>query len=201
MEKPLTGNAIHLCLDMQNIFAPGGLWATPWMPKVVPVVHELSKRFGERTVFTRFMTPFSADDMPGKWRDYYEKWQAATRTRLDPRQLELVPELARLVPPATVISKGRYSAFAGTRLLEYLQKRKADALVITGAETDVCVASTVLSAVDFEFRTIVVTDAICSSSDDGHDASLKVYRTRFSEQIETAGAQEVLRALADKDNP
>jgi len=29
--------AVHLCIDMQNIFAPGGLWATPWMERVLPI--------------------------------------------------------------------------------------------------------------------------------------------------------------------
>jgi hypothetical protein len=24
-------NAVHLCVDMQRIFARGGLWETPWM--------------------------------------------------------------------------------------------------------------------------------------------------------------------------
>ncbi|MHC2279292.1 hypothetical protein ACVME8_005935 [Bradyrhizobium diazoefficiens] len=38
------------------------------------------------------------------------------------------------------------------------------------AETDVCVLSTVLSAVDLGFRVVIVEDALCSSSDVGHDA-------------------------------
>jgi nicotinamidase-related amidase len=42
--------------------------------------------------------------------------------------------------------------------------------VITGAETDVCVLSTVLNAVDLGFRVVIVEDALCSSSDVGHDA-------------------------------
>jgi nicotinamidase-related amidase len=52
----------------------------------------------------------------------------------------------------------------------------------------------VLGAVDRGFRVIIVTDAICSSSDEGHDALLEVYRRRYSEQIETAGAEEILSA-------
>ncbi|GAB9139429.1 hypothetical protein BDS110ZK25_27740 [Bradyrhizobium diazoefficiens] len=38
------------------------------------------------------------------------------------------------------------------------------------AETDVCALSTVLSAVDLGFRVVIVEDALCSSSDVGHDA-------------------------------
>ena len=104
-----------------------------------------------------------------------------------------MPPLARLVPPATVIDKTRYSAFIGPDLLAHLQRSRADGLIITGSETDVCVLATVLGAVDLGYRVIVVRDAICSSSDEGHDALLRVYHRRYSEQIETADAEEVLR--------
>jgi hypothetical protein len=65
---------------------------------------------------------------------------------------------------------------------------------ITGSETDVCVLGTVLGAVDVGYRVIIVRDAICSSSDQGHDALMEVYHSRFSEQIETANAHEILDA-------
>ena len=189
---PLTERTVHLCIDMQRIFSAEGPWATPWMAKVLPVIVALAERFPERTVFTRFITPQKPSDMPGMWRHYYEHWLDATRARIDPRMLELVPPLARLVPPATVIDKSRYSAFFGRALLDHLLARGADGLVVTGAETDVCVLATVLGAMDHGFRVIVVRDAICSSSDEGHDALLRVYHQRFSLQVETADAEAVL---------
>jgi hypothetical protein len=30
-------DAVHLSIDMQNIFAPGGLWETPWMERGIAV--------------------------------------------------------------------------------------------------------------------------------------------------------------------
>jgi nicotinamidase-related amidase len=65
--------------------------------------------------------------------------------------LELMPPLAALCPPATVIDKTRYSGFAETKLLAHLREREADALIISGSETDVCVLGTVLSAVDIGY--------------------------------------------------
>jgi nicotinamidase-related amidase len=120
------------------------------------------------------------------------KWRETTRTRIDPAFFELLPGLKRLIPPATVINKTRYSAFAGSGLSDHLARMGADTVNMTGSETDVCVLATVLSAVDRGLRVIVVTDAICSSSDEGHDAVLIVYRGRFIEQIETADAETVL---------
>jgi len=63
----------------------------------------------------------------------------ATREHLDPRLLELMQPLADLCPPATVVDKTRYSAFAEQALLEHLRDRDADGLIISGSETDVCV--------------------------------------------------------------
>ena len=132
--------------------------------------------------------------MPGLWQRYYRRWRQATRDVLDPAWLELSDPLRRLVPPATVIDKTRYSAFAGSTLATHLQERQADGLIVTGSETDVCVVATVLDAVDAGYRVIVVTDGICSSSDEGHDALLTVYRRRFSEQIEAVDAETILSA-------
>jgi nicotinamidase-related amidase len=190
--RPLSPRTVHLCIDMQHIFAPGGLWATPWMERVLPVVTELAGRFPERTVFTRFITPQRAEAMPGTWQSYYRRWRQATREVLDSAWLELLDPLRRLAPPATVIDKTRYSAFAGSTLAAHLQERQADGLIITGSETDVCVLATLLDAVDFGYRVIVVRDGICSSSDEGHDALLKLYDQRFSQQIETADAETIL---------
>ena len=108
--------------------------------------------------------------MPGLWQRYYSRWKDVTRQHLDPALLELLPSLANLCPPAKIIDKTRYSALVGPMLSELLQAIQADGLIITGSETDVFVLATVLGAVDLGYRVIVVRDAICSSSDEGHDA-------------------------------
>ena len=103
-----------------------------------------------------------------------------------------MPPLAGLCPPATIIDKTRYSAFAESGLIAHLRQREADTLIISGSETDVCVLATVLDAVDIGYRVIVVRDAICSSSDEGHEMLMRLYHTRYTEQIETANAEAVL---------
>lgn len=184
--------AAHLCIDMQNIFARGGVWETPWMEKVLPAISEIAARYRERTVFTRFVTPEQPEDRPGRWQGYFTKWKAATRANLGPRDLDLVPTLSRYVPPALVVDKPSYSAFYGSRLADLLVEKHVGTVVITGAETDVCVLSTVLSAVDLGFRVVIVEDALCSSSDTGHDALMTMYRTRFHGQIDLVSAEELL---------
>jgi nicotinamidase-related amidase len=189
---PLTNRSVHLCVDMQRLFSSEGPWTTPWLERVLPIAAKLTERFPERTVFTRFITPANAAEMPGSWQRYYERWKQATREQLDPRLLELLPPLAQFVPPAHVVDKTRYSGFALSGLAEHLASRGADALIVTGAETDVCVLATVLGAVDRGYRVILVTDGVCSVSDEGHDSLLNLYQQRFSQQIETVDSETVL---------
>jgi nicotinamidase-related amidase len=184
-------DAVHLAVDMQNIFARGGVWETPWMERVLPSIVDITARHAARTVFTRFITPEHADQRPGRWRRYFHKWQCATRAVLPPSQLELVPALARFVPPAAMIDKPAYSAFTGSALASLLSDKGVTTLVVTGAETDVCVLATVLDAVDRGFRVVVVEDALCSSFDAGHDALMTLYRNRFAEQIELINSEEL----------
>ncbi|KAB0268154.1 cysteine hydrolase family protein [Microvirga brassicacearum] len=194
LQRPLGPNALHLCLDMQRLFSPDGPWPTPWMERVLPTVAAVAEHAPARTIFTRFIPPRRAEDMPGTWRRYYQKWAVATQEHLDPRLLELMPALQRLVPPASVFDKPVYSAFAGHRLSDELKNRQIDTLIVTGSETDVCVLATVLGAVDHGYRVVLVSDGLCSSSDEGHDTLLSLYRKRFSEQIETVESDELLES-------
>lgn len=165
------------------------------MAKTLPVIAEIARAHPEATIFTRFMPPSRPEEMNGTWRSYYERWRNVTRDRRDPRLLGLVEPLASLVPPALVLDKPIYSPFFGWRLPALLRERKTDLLIVTGAETDVCVLATVLGAVDHGFPVLLVEDAVCSSSDEGHEALLTLFRQRFSEQVEVATVEEVLSAL------
>ena len=191
---PLGGRTVHLCIDMQNLFAEDTPWHTPWMKRVLPVVAGIAERHAEQTIFTRFIPARHPDELPGSWRRYYQRWADLTLDRIDPRLLELVPPLARLAPPAVTIDKRVYSPFVERALWVELRRRRADTLVITGAETDVCVLAAVMDAVDHGYRVVLATDALCSSSDQTHDALMTLYHNRFAEQIETVESEEVLAA-------
>jgi nicotinamidase-related amidase len=188
--KPIK-DAVHLCVDMQRIFAKGGIWETPWMERVLPTIADITERYAARTILTRFITPESPEDAPGNWRPYFERWKNATRQSLGGTQLDLVPQLARYVPPATVLDKSTYSAFFRSQLGRLLVEKQVRTVIITGAETDVCVLSTALDAVNLGFHVVIVEDALCSSSNAGHDALMTMYRLRFTEQIDLVKAKSL----------
>ncbi|MFO1144097.1 MAG: isochorismatase family cysteine hydrolase [Amaricoccus sp.] len=111
--------------------------------------------------------------------------------------VEVVPELARYAPPAETVDKPVYSPWIGSPLRERLAARGCDTLILTGGETDMCVLATLLGAVDWGYRVILVHDALCSSSDESHEAMLALFSARFSEQVELASIDEVLSAWSN----
>ncbi|MGO7533269.1 cysteine hydrolase family protein [Rhizobium leguminosarum] len=185
----------HLCVDMQRMFAEDTPWHVAWMVRISPQIEELAGRHPSRTIFTRFLPPERADDMPGKWRDYYQKWWMMTGEHLPRGFIDLAPSLASLVPPARHFDKRTYSPWIDGRLHPILQSERVDTLVITGGETDVCVLATTLGAIDLGYRVIVLNDAVCSGADDTHDASLELLHDRFSVQLELMDTEEFLRCV------
>jgi nicotinamidase-related amidase len=189
----LDRTAIHIAVDMQCLFAEPTEWFVPWLPKVLPNVLRIAERHPDRTIFTRFIPPQDPERAAGAWRDYYERWRSMTRDRIDPHLLELVEPLRKLVPPAKVLNKTVYSAFAQPRLAHSLRRHGIETLIVTGGETDVCVLATVMSAVDCGFRVVLPDDALCSANDATHDALMKLYHERYSQQVEATSTERVVR--------
>ena len=191
---PLGKNCLHVCVDMQRMFATGGPWPIPWLDKVLPTIQEAVASHARQTLFTRFIPADRPGEGPGAWARYYRRWADVTLARIDPVLIELVAPLARFVPPAEVLDKRVYSPWTEGHLDDLLRGSDVDTLIITGGETDVCVLATVLGAIDRGFRVILATDAICGSADQTHDALMALYHSRFSEQVETVTMAEVLEA-------
>ncbi|WP_214475564.1 isochorismatase family cysteine hydrolase [Mesorhizobium sp. dw_380] len=189
---PLGHRCMHVCVDMQRLFADPSQWATPWITRVLPQIERLVERRAPQTVFTRFLPASKPGQGVGTWKRYYERWASMTIENVGPEMIELLPALAGYCPPATIIDKHIYSPWFEGHLRAFLMEREIDALVITGGETDVCVLATVLGAIDFGYRVVLVTDALCSSSDATHDALLTVYHQRFAQQVETVEMETVL---------
>jgi nicotinamidase-related amidase len=191
---PLTEKAVHLCIDMQQMFAEKTAWHVPWMKRVLPVVLQIARTSPARTVFTRFIPPMRAEEAQGAWRRYYHRWSEFTGEQLPSHLLSLLPELRELIPPAQVVDKRFYSPFAEPQLHRSLQDRMINTVVISGGETDVCVLASVLDAIDLGYRVVVVSDALCSVSDEAHENLLKLFSERFEQQIEVASSGTILEA-------
>lgn len=184
----------HLCVDMQNLFLEPTEWQTPWMQCICPTIAHLVEAHSTDTIFTRFIPPRTSEEVNGAWRRYYRRWASMTRDTLPARLLDIIPDLKRFIPPATVVDKQRYSPFFSSDLKRILDERNIDSLVITGAETDICVLASILPAIDWGYRVIVASDGVCSSADQGHDALIDLYHDRFSQQVEIASVSDIISA-------
>jgi nicotinamidase-related amidase len=186
---------VHLCVDMQRMFAEDTPWQVPWMRKVSPEIEELAGRHPTRTIFTRFTPPPRANDMAGMWRNYYEKWWMMTTDHLAPQLVDIIPSLRALVPPARVFDKMTYSPWVDGRLHRLLSSDAIDTIVLTGGETDVCVLAAALGAIDLGYHVVLLKDAVCSGADDTHDAGLELLGDRFSVQLEVTTTEAFLSAI------
>jgi nicotinamidase-related amidase len=184
----------HLCVDMQRLFHEQTPWHAPWVALIIPSVVQLVDHAPRATIFSRFLPLPAAAGAPGTWQRYYERWSCMTLKAIDPDLVEIVAPLALHIPPSIVVDKTRYSPWMETNLHGTLQERGVNTLIVSGAETDVCVAASVLGAVDLGYRVVIPADAVCSSSNEGHEAMLSIYRQRFSMQVELACVAEVLEA-------
>ena len=68
--RPIGPDAVHVCIDMQRIFAEQTGWHTASIPEILPNVIRLVEHAPGRTVFTRFCTPPKPADAVPKtsWR-------------------------------------------------------------------------------------------------------------------------------------
>jgi len=94
-----------------------------------------------------------------------------------------------------VIDKPGYSAFEHTALGQVLTTRGVDTLILTGITTEVCVSSTLRTAVDRGYRCFTVADACASSNVHLHAAALRMIDVEggiFGEVVSAARAVAAL---------
>lgn len=82
-------------------------------------------------------------------------------------------------PGEVVLNKLSAGAFATTGLEQRLRHQGVESVVITGVSSDVCVGTTAREAADRGFKTIMVSDACTTLSEQMHQASLDTFNIAF----------------------
>jgi nicotinamidase-related amidase len=78
-----------------------------------------------------------------------------------------------------ILNKVSAGTFATTGLEQRLRHQGAEWVVVTGVSSDVCVATTAREAADRGFKTIIVSDACTTFSEQMHQASLDTFNIAF----------------------
>ncbi len=181
-----------LIIDMQNDFvrpgAPlrvaGAEAAIPAMQQVLgvfrslslPVIHIVRVHRPDGTdveiirkeIFRE--NPFAVDGTPGA---------------------AIVSDLAPL-PGETILKKVRMSAFIGTELDLILDSRDVNTVVVTGIQTPNCIRATVYDAIAYNYRVILVRDAVAAQSDEIHAANLRDMQNIGTRLIHSSELEPVL---------
>ncbi len=189
---PITARSVHVVIDMQELFVDHPDWGIPSAGSIVDGVAALARHRPERNLWTRFIPARNANLAQGCWRPYYERWPRATIE--GGAKIDIVPALRALAAPDAIFDKSGYSGFGNPRFLERLRAMDADTLILSGAETDICVLSTALSAIDLGFFVVLAADAMTSLDLKAHRAMLDQLMPRLTPQIRMARVAEILGA-------
>jgi nicotinamidase-related amidase len=139
---------LHVCIDMQLMFASETKWSSEAIWRALPAILEISGRYASQTVFTRFICPRDLSETSGQWTRFYADAEGMLSSQLHLSMMDLLPELAKFIPPAKIFDRKVFSALASSELRALLAQGSIDTLVISGFETDVCVLATVLTAIE-----------------------------------------------------
>jgi nicotinamidase-related amidase len=167
-------------IDMQRVFAePGSPWHVPDFGTLTEPIERLIEAFGDRVVFTRFVTP---DEPEGSWQEYYRTWSFIR----EPGAAELLDLAEPWSSRAKrVIDKPTFSAF-GPELKALAGP--SNTLVLCGVSTECCVLATALAAADAGMTVRIVADACASVDAATHECALRVMEAGFSPIIGIARA-------------
>jgi len=186
---PIPPRALHVVVDMQELFRSHSEWGAQSLSGIIPAIERLLRARPDRAWFTRFIPPRRADDARGSWQRYYRRWSSVTLDRLDPALIDVVHELRPWAKQ--VVDKSGYSAMGAPKLRDAALFQSDHCLILSGVETDVCVLSTAMEAMEAGLRVILATDALASSSEPCHLKALDIFRDRFDEQVELATVDQI----------
>ena len=190
-------------VDMQNDFVRRGApLEVPDARDTIDNHRRLIKAFRNRkrvVVFTRFIAG------PGRtliwnWSPQLEPpicccWPGFMRAYGDvegPRDAAAVIDELAPLPSEIQVDKYNYGAFHRTHLLDCLEARGVDTVVVTGTVTQICVDETARGAFREGLKTVMVSDAVSSFDRALHEATLTNFAMKFGWVMAT---DEVLAAL------
>lgn len=96
---------------------------------------------------------------------------------------QVVPELAPR-PGELVVRKNQASAFFGTNLAPWLVQQGADTVVVAGCTTSGCVRASVVDAISYNFRPIVVRDCVGDRAAAPHEANLFDMAQKYADVLD-----------------
>mgnify|MGYP001816092272 FL=1 len=95
-----------------------------------------------------------------------------------------------------VSEKRRFSAFFKTDLDQTLRDLDCDTVVVVGISTHICVLSTLLDAVAFDFKAILLRDCCQAHTSEIHDGVTQIYeKTPLYPLMRILSSEEIIKII------
>ena len=180
-------------IDMQNVRVKEGMPAySQYCEAIVPNINRLAeatRRAGGKVIWVRAIYGAAAPRTWSAYMNFLDRGQMEdmlTALTDGNEGAELWHDLD-VQPEDEITIKRRFSALiqGSSDLGARLTKAGIDTLIITGTATNVCCESTARDAFMLNYRTLMVSDANATNSDEAHNASLNALFNRFADVFTT----------------
>lgn len=188
-------------IDLQNVFMrPDMALEVPFAREIVPNVNRLAAAV-RQSGGTVAWVQMTFNGIANSWPTYVERLSPQLRKEaIDQLQRgseghALYPDLD-VQPNDLMAEKTRYSAFiqGASDLDRKLRQCGIDTVVVVGTLTNVCCESTARDAMMLNYKTILVSDANATLTDEEHNAALANVLVTFGDVLSTDEAIEGLAA-------
>jgi maleamate amidohydrolase len=153
---------------------------------------ESARSKGLPIVFTRIVYAEDGSDA-GVWCEKAPRLKTLTESASASQVVDfLAPRAGELV-----VRKTQASAFFGTDLSSYLTYKSVDTVIIAGCTTSGCVRATVVDAISYNFRPIVVAHCVGDRAAGPHEANLFDIGQKYADLIELDEAVKWLTTVAN----
>jgi ureidoacrylate peracid hydrolase len=183
-----------IVVDMQNGFCVEEVAAAyvPYAAGIVPAINRLAaavRRTGGKVFWIKQTVD---EDSAIAWSEWLGMMNAQTRQRIvtnlapGSRGHELYSGLD-VKAADEIVQKYRFSAFVqgASDLPQRLRQQGYDTVLITGTVTNVCCESSARDAMMLNFKTVMVSDANATRTDEEHNATLSTFYAIFGDVMDT----------------
>lgn len=178
-----------LVVDMQNYFMQDGQpGCAPAARDIVPNVNRLADALRNRGGLVVWIQNAAPEESRRSWANLHAMYSRERRERriaglsCGAEGYALWSALD-VRPGDELVVKTRYSAFiqGASGIEDRLRAREVDSVLVTGVATNVCCESTARDAMMRGFRTVMVSDANATFTDDQHNATLATFMMFFGD--------------------
>ena len=157
--------------------------------KFVPTINRISSIFRKKG----FPVIFSCDSFIED--DFIFEGKMKPHSIKGTEGAEVIDQLDR--EPGDIVSeKRRFSAFFKTDLDRTLRSLDCDTVVVAGISTHICVLSTLIDAVSFDFKAILLKDCCQAHTSGIHNAVVEIYeKTPLYPLMRIMSSEEMINSI------